>query len=70
MTPNGSEARIDSLLNTEEQKKGQIIKTEPAKVDTLRKVTPPDTTKIVEPPKPEPTPADTTMEKKPKLELD
>jgi tetratricopeptide (TPR) repeat protein len=75
MTPNESEARIDSLLNTEEEKKGQIIKTEPAKIDTLKKVAPPDTTKpdttkIVEPPKPEPTPADTTIEKKPKLELD
>jgi tetratricopeptide (TPR) repeat protein len=60
-------AQSDTLMGAPE--KGKIIKTEqPAKVDTVKKAAP-DTIKVVEPPKPKPTPADTTTEKKPKLDL-
>jgi tetratricopeptide (TPR) repeat protein len=65
---NRSGVQSDTSMQTSE--KGKIIKAEEtAKADTVKKAAP-DTVKVVEPPMPKPTPADTTTEKKPKLDMD
>lgn len=64
---NRTSIQSDTSMQTSE--KGKIIKTEEtAKVDTVKKAVP-DTTNVIVPPIPEPTPADTTTEKKPKLDM-
>jgi tetratricopeptide (TPR) repeat protein len=58
-------AKKDTLMSSPQMEKA----TAPVKTDTLKTAAPPDTTKTVKPPEPEPVPPDTTNEKKPKLDL-